>query len=99
MDKTWVEINDDSHVMYNINSKIKFRITMSKSVLCDSSDAHILLKIMITITRRQKYETARQADEINKKVMFKSFAPFTNFISEINRTEIQDTEISRYCII
>ena len=88
MDKTEVEINDDSHVMYNITSQIKFRITMSKSILCDSSDAQILVKMMITITRRRKYEAARQADEINKKVMFKNCAPLTNFRSEINRTEI-----------
>ena len=74
--------------MCNINSQIKFMTTMSKSILCDSSDAHILVKIMITITRRWKYEVARQADEINKKVMFKNCAPLTNFISEINRTEI-----------
>ena len=88
MDKTWLEINDDSHVMCNINSQIKFMTTMSKSILCDSSDAHILVKMMITITRRWKYEAARQADEINKKVMFKNCAPLTNFISEINRREI-----------
>ena len=74
--------------MCNINSQIKFMTTMSKSLLCDSSDAHILVKMMITITRRWKYEVARQADEINKKVMFKNCAPLTNFISEINRTEI-----------
>ena len=74
--------------MCNINSQIKFMTTMSKSILCDSSDAHILVKMMITITRRWKYEVARQADEINKKVMFKNCAPLTNFISEINRTEI-----------
>ena len=88
MGKTWLEINYDSHVMCNINSQIKFMTTMSKSILCDSSDAHILVKMMITITRRWKYEVARQADEINKKVMFKNCAPLTNFISEINRTEI-----------
>ena len=74
--------------MCNINSQIKFMTTMSKSILCDSSDAHILVKMMITITRRWKYEAARQADEINKKVMFKNCAPLTNFISEIKRTEI-----------
>ena len=88
MGKTWLEINYDSHVKCNINSRIKFMTTMSKSILCDSSDAHILVKMMITITRRWKYEVARQADEINKKVMFKNCAPLTNFISEINRTEI-----------
>ena len=33
--KNWVEINDDSRGAYNVNSQIKFKITMLKSNLCD----------------------------------------------------------------
>ena len=33
-----VKINDDLRGMYNINSQIKFKNSMSKSRLCDYSD-------------------------------------------------------------
>ena len=41
--KNWVEINDESRG-HNVNSLIKFKITMLKSSLCDYSDAYILVK-------------------------------------------------------
>ena len=50
----------------------------------------ILLKGKITITGAGDYAAARQADERNKDVTFKSCALFTNFISEINNTEIEN---------
>ena len=42
--KNWVEINDESRRLYNVNSQIKFKTTTLKSSLCDYSDAHILVK-------------------------------------------------------
>ena len=42
--KSWVKINDESRGVYNVNSQIKFKITMQKSGLCDFSDAYILVK-------------------------------------------------------
>ena len=50
---------------------------MLKSGLCDYSDAYIL---------------ARQADERDKGVAFKNCAPFINFISEINNTQIDNAK-------
>ena len=50
----------------------------------------ILLKGKITITGAGDYATARQADERNKDVTFKSCALFTNLISEINNTQIDN---------
>ena len=38
-----VKINDDLRGMYNINSQIKFKNSMSKSRLCDYSDGCILV--------------------------------------------------------
>ena len=38
-----VKINDDLRGMYNINSQIKFKNSMSKSRLCDYSDGYILV--------------------------------------------------------
>ena len=38
-----VEINDDAHGTYNTNSQIKFETSVLTSILCDFSDAYILL--------------------------------------------------------
>ena len=64
--KNWVEINDESRGTHNVNSQIKFKITMLKSSLCDYSDAYILVKGKITITGRGDNAAARQADERDK---------------------------------
>ena len=86
--KYLVEINDESRGTYNVNSQIKFKTTMLKSSLCDYSDAYILVKGKITITGAGADAAARQADERYKGVTFKSCAPFTNCISEINNTQV-----------
>ena len=41
--KNWVEINDESRGTYNVNSQIKFKTLISKSSICDYSDAYILV--------------------------------------------------------
>ena len=90
--KTWVEINDESRGTYNVNSQIKFKTTMLKSSLSDYSDAYILVKGTITITGAGGDAAARQADERDKGVVFKNCAPFTNCISEINNTQVDNTK-------
>ena len=47
--KDWVEINNKSRGMYNVNSQIKFKTTMLKSGLCDSSGSYILVKGTIAV--------------------------------------------------
>ena len=86
--KTWVEIDDESRGSYNVNSQIKFKTTMSKTSLCDYSDAYILVKGKITITGAGDDAAARQTDETG--VAFKHCAPFTNCISEISNTQIDN---------
>ena len=90
--KNWVEINDESRGTYNVNSQIKFKTTMLKSSLCDYSDAYILVKGKITITVAGEYAATRQADERDKGVAFKNCAPFINFISEINNTQVDNAK-------
>ena len=63
---------------------------MPKSSLCDYSDAYILVKGKITITGAGDNAAARQADERHKGAVFKNCAPFTNCISEINNTQIDN---------
>ena len=92
--RNWVEINDESRGAYNVNSQIKFKTIMLKSSLCDYSDAYILVKGTITVNNTAVAGAA--ANNTNKKVIFKNCAPFTNCISEINNTQIdnaKDTDI------
>ena len=63
---------------------------MLKSSLCDYSDPYILVKGKITITGRGADAAGRQADERHKGVAFKSCSAFTNCISEINNTQINN---------
>ena len=72
--RNWVEINDESRGAYNVNSQIKFKITMLKSSLCDYSDEYILVKGKITIEGAGNDAAARQADERDKGVVFNNRA-------------------------
>ena len=90
--KNWIEINDKSRGTYNVNSQIKFKTTMLKSILCDYSDTYILVKGTITINGAGANAAARQADERDKGVAFKNYAPFTNCISEINNTQLDNAK-------
>ena len=90
--KNWVEINDESRGTYNVNSQIKFKTIMLKSSLCDYSDAYIFVKGAITIAGTGDNAAARQADERDKGVIFKNCAPFTNCISEINNTQVDNAK-------
>ena len=90
--KNWVEINDDSRGTYNTDSQIKFKISMLKSNVCNYSDAYILLSKKITITGAGNDTAARQVDERNKEVKFKNCAQFTDCISEINNTQVDNAK-------
>ena len=88
--RNWVEINDESRGAYNVNSQIKFKTTMLKSSLCDYSDAYILVKGTISVNNTAAEDAA--ANNTNKKVIFKNWAPFTNCISEINNMQIDNAK-------
>ena len=88
--KNWVEINDESRGAYNVNSQIKFKTAMLTSSLCDYSDAYILVKGTISVNNTAAQGVA--ANNTNKKVIFKNCAPFTNCISEINNTQIDNAK-------
>ena len=90
--RNWVEINDESRGAYNVNSQIKFKTTMLKSSLCDYSDAYILVKGTITTEGEGADAAARHADERDKGVAFKNCAPFTNCISEVNNTQVDNAK-------
>ena len=88
--RNWVEINDEPRGAYNVNSQIKLKTTMLKSKLCDYSDAYILVKRTISVNNTAA--AGAGANNTNKKVIFKNCAPFTNCISEINNTQIDNAK-------
>ena len=51
--KNWVKKDDDLPEIYNTNSQIKFKTLMFKTSISDYSEAYILVKGTITITRQQ----------------------------------------------
>ena len=65
---------------------------MLKSRLCHYSDAYIVVKGKIGITGAGDDAAARQAEERDKGVAFKNCAPFTNCISEVNNTQIDNAK-------
>ena len=85
--KNWVEITDD---LRKLNKQIRFKTTMLRSSLCDYSDAYILVKLSITVNNTA--DAGATANKTNKKVIFKNCAPFTNCISEINNTQVENAK-------
>ena len=71
-------------------NKIKFKSSMLRSSWCDYSDAYIVVKGNVTVNNTAGAGGA--ANNTDKKVIFKNCAPFTSCISEINNTQIDNTE-------
>ena len=65
---------------------------MLKSSLCDYSDAYTLVSGTITITGAGNNNAARRLDERNKGVIFKNCVSFTDCISEINNSQIDNAK-------
>ena len=88
--RNWVEINDHIRGAYSSNKKIRFKTAMLRSSLCDYRDAYIFLKGNISVNNTAAEGAA--ANNTNRKVIFKNCAPFTNCISKINNTQIDNAE-------
>ena len=63
---------------------------MLKSSLCDYIDAYILVKRTISVNNTAA--AGASANDNDRKVIFKNYAPFTNCISEINNTQIDNAK-------
>ena len=61
---------------------------MLRSSLCDYSDAYILVKGNISVNNTA--DAGAAANNTNKKVIFKSCAPFKDCISKINNTQVDN---------
>ena len=71
---------------YNTNSQIKFKNSVLKSSLYDCSDAYILVKGTISIAAK----AGNNPNNRDKEVVYKNYTPFTNCVSEINNTQIDN---------
>ena len=87
--KNWVEINDDVRGVYSPYKQITFKTLMLRSSLCHYSDAYILVK---EISVNNTAASGVAANKTVKKLIFKNCAPFTNCISKINNTQIDNAE-------
>ena len=87
--ENWVEINDESKRKYD-NSNIRFKTSMIRSNLCDFSDAYILVKGTITVPNTTA--AAASVNNTNKRVILKNCVPFTDCITKINNTQVDDAQ-------
>ena len=85
--KNCVEKNDDASGTYNTNTQIKLKNSMLKKSLCDYSDAYILLSGTITVA-----QVAAGGGNNNIQVVFKNYGPFTDCMSEINNTQLDNAK-------
>ena len=88
--KKWIEVYDQSGGTYNTNKQIRFKAPMLRSDLCDYSDAYILVKGKVTVTKGRNNDDNNNA--YNKKLVFKNNAPFISCISKINGKLIENAE-------
>ena len=88
--RNWIEINDDIRGAYSPKKQIRFKTAMLRFSLCDYSDAYILVKGNKSVNNTDA--TGADANNSNKKVIFKNCAPFTDCISKINNTQVDNAK-------
>ena len=74
---------------YKPSKQIRFKTSMLRSDLCDFSDAYIVFKETITLTKTNERGFI---DIGNRFLAFKNNSPFTNCISKINNVLIDNAE-------
>ena len=79
-------------IMFSINIQVKFKTKVLRSSLCDYSKSYILVKGTITVVWAGATAQVRQGDRNNKQATFKVCAPFTDCITEINNTEVDNAK-------
>ena len=77
--RKWSIVNDQSNANYDVGNEVIYNTKVSKSNLCDYNDSYILVKGDIAIIGHQETQVA-----------FKNFAPFTEGITKIDGTTIND---------
>ena len=73
-------------------SQIKFKTTTVTSSLCDYSDAFVLVKGTIAVNDTAAADADADANNTNKKVIFKNCSLFIKHTSEINNTQVDNAK-------
>ena len=87
--KKWAKVHDQSGSAddrYKPNKQIRFKTSMLRSDLFDYSDAYIVVKGNITLTKTNGREIINIR---NRFLAFKNNASFANCISKINNVLIE----------
>ena len=90
--RKWVEVHDQSGSAddrYKPNKQVRFKTSILRSDLCDYSDAYIVVKGDITLT---KTNGRGIIDIRNRFLAFKNNAPLTNCVSKIYNVLIDNAE-------
>ena len=90
--KKWVKFYDQSgsvHDRYKPSKQTRFDTSVWRSDLCDFSNAYIVVKGDIVLTKSIE---RRPIDMRNRILAFKNNEPFTNCISKINNVLIDNAE-------
>ena len=77
---------------YKTNSQIKHKTSILKSSLCDNIDAYVLVNWTITVVGARAADAARIPGRNNKQEIFKDRAPLTDYITELNNTQVNNTK-------
>ena len=83
----WTEIFHQSNGIYNKNKDIKFKTNQLRNDLCDFNDAYIVVTGKITATN-----PGNDDNVCNRKVSFKTSAPFFNCTLKINSQLTKDAQ-------
>ena len=86
--KKWVKVHDQSGSAddrYKPSKQIRFKTSLLRLDLCDYSDAYVVVKEKITVTRPGSIM-------YDKKLTIENNAPFTSCISKTNNTLIVNAE-------
>ena len=67
-------------------NQVRFKTSMLGASLCDYSNTYILVKGTITVVK----ETEAAKNNANKKLIFENCASFSNCISRINNTQVDN---------
>ena len=81
MTRKWNIANNNLNANFDVGNYIVYNAGVLKPKLCDYNDTYILVRGNITMARN-----------IATRVAFKNCVPFTNCITKINVTKIDDAE-------
>ena len=90
--KKWIKVHDQwgsAKNWYKPSKQIRFKTSVLRSDLWDFSDAYIVVKGDITLTKDANIDFI---DVKNRSLAFKNNAPYTNCISKINNVLVGNAE-------